>query len=272
MFEIEKSMAELRRWFGEHPKVLVAFSGGVDSCLVAFLARRFLDKDHAVAVISNSASLKASDLEDARRFCEAYDIQLHEIDAGEINDPNYRGNPIDRCFHCKTSLYQAMWSLQQAEYPGFELLNGNNRSDQGDYRPGMVAADDQEVRSPLLECGVDKEGVRALAQSLGLFTWDKPASPCLSSRFPYGEPITIDKLRMVELGEDYLKELGFSDCRVRIRATEATVEVPRDEVEKLSGVYPTLQTRFREIGFDTVSIDPEGLVSGKLNRGVIHGR
>jgi pyridinium-3,5-biscarboxylic acid mononucleotide sulfurtransferase len=177
MTEIENPMAALRRWFDAHPKVLVAFSGGVDSCLVAFLARQFLGKDRAVAVISTSPSLKTSDLADARRFCATYDIRLQEIDAGEINDPNYRSNPLDRCFHCKTALYQTMQGLRQNGFADFEVLNGSNSADQGDYRPGMKAAGENAVFSPLLECGVDKEGVRALAQSLGLFTWDKPASP-----------------------------------------------------------------------------------------------
>lgn len=269
MFEVENLQEQLRSWFRAHPNVLVAFSGGVDSCLVAFLARQALGKAHAIAVISNSASLKASDLEDAQRFCNAYDIELREIDAGEIDDPNYRNNPLDRCFHCKTHLYSSLQALQAAEYPGFEILNGSNLDDQGDYRPGMKAASGQSVRSPLLECAVGKEGVRALARSLSLFTWDKPASPCLSSRFPYGEPITVEKLKMVELGEAYLKSLGFSDCRVRIRSKEATLEVPQPEVDRLTELFADAQVQFRRFGFEQVKIDPEGLVSGKLNREVV---
>lgn len=271
MTQTDKSLEELRSWFTAHPKALVAFSGGVDSCLVAFLARKFLGKDNAIAVISDSPSLKRSDLDDAHRFCDTHDIRLHVIDAGEINDPNYRNNPIDRCFHCKTALYHTMQGLLENGYAGFELLNGANRNDQGDYRPGMKAAGQHSVLSPLLECGVDKEGVRALARSMGLFTWDKPASPCLSSRFPYGEAISLEKLEMVERGEEYLKSLGFSDCRVRFRDSEATLEVPQDEVEKLTSVFATTETHFLQIGFKGVRIDPEGLVSGKLNRGVIRG-
>lgn len=272
MIEVANLQERLRSWFRAHPKVLVAFSGGVDSCLVAFLARQALGKANAIAVISNSASLKASDLQDAQRFCVAYDIELREIDAGEIDDPNYRENPLDRCFHCKTHLYSSLQALQAAEYPGFEILNGSNQDDQGDYRPGMKAAAGQSVRSPLLECEVGKDGVRALARSLSLFTWDKPASPCLSSRFPYGEPITIEKLKMVELGEEYLKSLGFSDCRVRIRAKEATLEVPQAEVNRLAELFGTAEIQFRSFGFDKVEIDSEGLVSGKLNREVIRER
>ena len=271
MTEIEQQLQRVREWFAQHPRVIIAFSGGVDSCLVSFLARRFLDRASAVAIISNSASLKASDLEVARDFSERYDILLREVDAREIDDPNYRSNPIDRCFHCKTALYTTLQQLRDAEYPGFELLNGNNLSDQGDYRPGMIAARDNAVFSPLLECGFNKDAIRILAKHFDLVTWDKPASPCLSSRFRYGVAITEPQLRQVEDAEAYLEQLGFSESRVRVGEEQVTVEVPRDEVERLSAQWPSVKAKLVSLGLRNPELDAEGFVSGKLNRGLIHG-
>jgi pyridinium-3,5-biscarboxylic acid mononucleotide sulfurtransferase len=256
----------LHRWFLNHKKVLVALSGGVDSCLVAYMARKYLGKENAISVIGVSPSLKAKDLRLSADFCNQFDIKLVEINPDEINDPNYNSNPINRCYFCKSNLYESMYSLQKSNYHEFEILNGNNRSDFGDYRPGLKAAEEYVALSPLAECGLDKQDIRLLAKEYNLPVWDKPASPCLSSRFPYGEKITADRLKMVEKAEDLLNEYGFSDVRVRYFSEIARIEVPAKEVKALSGQMDQLKAKFIELGFRDCEIDEEGLVSGKLNR------
>ena len=264
------SIATLESWFEKTPKVLVALSGGVDSCLVAFLSRKFLGKTFAPAVISVSASLKNRDLLIARKFCNIYDIHLEEISGQEINDEKYLSNPVNRCFYCKSSLYTSLLGLKDnGNYSEYTIINGNNLTDTGDYRPGLKAASDYSARSPLIECKIEKEEVRRLAKSFNLFVWNKPASPCLSSRFPYGERITLDKLKQVEQAEDYLIGLGYLDSRVRYYGEMARIEVSSDQVVKLKSDMPGISKFFREIGFSKCEVDEEGLVSGKLNRDVI---
>lgn len=257
---------KLKAWFDEHPKVLVALSGGVDSCLVAFMARKYLGKENAVSVVGVSPSLKTKDHLVTVDFCRQHDINLIEIDPNEINDPNYSANPVNRCFFCKSNLYEEMHELRREEFPDYHLVNGNNTTDWGDYRPGLKAADKYTALSPLADCGFEKEDIRALAKEYNLSVWDKPASPCLSSRFPYGESITVDKLKMVEKAENLLNEYGFSDVRVRYANTKARIEVPENEIEKLDEVYSTIAPKIVSFGFTDCEIDEEGLVSGKLNR------
>lgn len=258
----------LEKWFQQHPKVLVALSGGVDSCLVAFLARQINGKESAISLIGVSPSLKKRDLQMAESFCDENDIQYHHINPNEINDSNYASNPVNRCYFCKTALYQKMHEVKDTYFPGFEILNGNNFSDRGDYRPGMEAAKEFHALSPLMDCGLEKDTIRELALKYNLKVWDKPASPCMSSRFPYGEEITVDKLKMVEQAEELLFGFGFSDVRVRINELNAKIEVPSKELTQLKKMAPGLTQKFKDLGFKTVEIDDEGLVSGKLNRGI----
>lgn len=262
----EEYIERLKGWFDKHDSVLIALSGGVDSCLVAYVARLWLGRENAVAAISNSASLKAKDLGDAKKFCETYDIKLDIFDAHEIDDPNYASNPIDRCYYCKTALYDEIYSLADQKYPGFAILNGNNFSDLGDYRPGLKAADEHRVLSPLSECRLEKPEIRAIAAHYDMFIWNKPASPCLSSRLPYGESITREKLHMIEEAENLLNEYGFLDVRVRYMKGDARIEVPAIQVKQLSSKINEIETKLKGMGFHNVMVDKEGLVSGKLNR------
>ncbi|HBH49386.1 MAG TPA: ATP-dependent sacrificial sulfur transferase LarE [Bacteroidales bacterium] len=264
--EIVKYENTLERWFSKHPKVLVALSGGVDSCLVAFMARKFNGSRNCICLIGVSPSLKKQDLDSAIKFCTDHDISYRKVFPNEIEDPRYASNPINRCFYCKSALYTEMGKVRDAHYPHFELLNGNNYSDRGDYRPGMKAAAEYHALSPLAECKIDKQIIRDIAQKYHLEVWDKPASPCMSSRFPYGEAITVDKLRMVEEAEQIVNNMGFSDVRVRISNKNASIEVPEKEIQTLKNNFNNLQQKFYEIGFGNVQIDQEGLVSGKLNR------
>ncbi len=268
MDNILESIENIKNWYTNHPKVIVALSGGVDSCLVAYMARQELGKENAISVISNSASLKGKDLIDARSFAEKYDIQLIEIDANEINDPNYTANPVNRCYYCKSNLYKSIQYLVESSYPTFEILNGNNYSDFGDYRPGIEAANENNALSPLAECHIEKETIRSISKHYNLYIWDKPASPCLSSRFPYGESITIEKLKMVEMAEDLLNSKGFNNVRVRYQKGDASIEVPQNEIHKLVTIKGEINTQILEYGFKNLKIDEEGFISGKLNRDI----
>ncbi|WP_234408604.1 ATP-dependent sacrificial sulfur transferase LarE [Marinilabilia salmonicolor] len=241
-------------------------SGGVDSCLAAFLSRHFLGKAKMVAVIGDSPALKRRDLQQAVAFCTVHDISYQIIKPGEINDPRYNSNPEDRCFWCKNSLYTAMRNLKEDKFPDYTIINGSNKSDLGDYRPGLKAADHYRVLSPLADCGFEKKDIREMAKHFNLNEWSKPASPCLSSRFPYGESISIKKLQMVEKAEALINEEGFSDVRARYRNGNVSIEVPGDEVALLKKALPRLTPSLQKIGFADALADEEGLISGKLNR------
>mgnify|MGYP006108793373 FL=1 len=265
MSDLEK----LRDWFRECPGALVAFSGGVDSSLLAFLSQYFLGRVQTLAVISASPSLKLSDLDEAKDFARANDLSIRVITTKEMENPNYFSNPTNRCYFCKHTLYDELADLRK-DYTGWWVLNGTNRDDLGDYRPGLKAADEFEVRSPLSDCGIDKEGVRALAAYFKLQCWNKPASPCLSSRVPYGEEITVKKLRQIEDAEALVKDVGFPINRVRHYGDTARVEVAEDLQVKLAENREVIAEGIRKLGFAQVDFDEEGFVSGKLNR-VIDG-
>ena len=183
----------------------------------------------------------------------------------ELQNPDYFLNPANRCFFCKKTLYTELEQVA-AEIAGSWILNGTNTDDVGDYRPGLMAASDFSVRSPLLDCGMNKETVRALAATLELECWDKPASPCLSSRIPYGQRVTEQKLRQIENGEAVLIAKGFPIVRLRHKGDTASIEVPPDRLDALRSIEKPLAEALRDIGFEHMIIDPEGFVSGKLNR------
>ncbi len=266
--KVEVRYRKIEKWFGDHcTSVIIAFSGGVDSCLVAFLARKILGKENVLAVIADSPSLKRKDLEIAKKFCADHDIKLEIIQTHEIDDPNYASNPIDRCYFCKYTLYDELKAISE-KYPGVHILNGQNFDDLGDYRPGIKAAQEFRVLKPLADCQFSKQDIRDMAQSFGLSTWDKPASPCLSSRIPYGQEVTVKKLRQIEDAEDMLNSLGFEQVRVRHYGEKAKIEVPAYHIERLKKHQKTIGKYLKDIGFGEYEIDEEGLVSGKLNRAI----
>ncbi len=266
MVDVKQLAVKLESWFTGIDKAIVALSGGIDSSLVAYAARKMLGKKNVVAVISASASVKEKELKGARYFCTAFDIHLEEIDAHEIEDSHYHQNPVNRCFFCKSALYTELDNLISERYTEHTVLNGNNFSDYGDFRPGLKAAEEHRVLSPLAICHFSKDDIRNVAKFYGLPNWNKPASPCLSSRFPYGEAITAEKLKMVEKAEDLLNDHGFENVRVRYIQNMARIEVPDDRIAELKIIFHHIESEFKSFGFDACDIDPEGLISGKLNR------
>ena len=211
--ELAAKYATLKSNIEDLGRVIVAFSGGVDSSLVAYVAAETLGDD-ALAVTSGSKSLKRSDLKLAGELADKWGMRHRIIVTDEVMKPEYRANPVNRCFHCKTSLYDALEQIAADE--GYDhVLNGTNTDDLGDHRPGLIAARNYEVASPLVDAGFAKRDIRALATALGMENARKPQAACLSSRFPYGSHITEARLAQVEAAEDALAELGFSQFRVR---------------------------------------------------------
>ena len=262
---LQEKLSILETWFSKRQGSIVAFSGGVDSTLVLFLARKFQGHDNAIGVISKSESLKNKDFNLAQTLCEEFDIQLKIIKTNELSDLRYSRNPLNRCFYCKDHLFNDLQKMKM-NYPGFEILSGTNYDDLGDYRPGIDAAQKNLVLSPLVECKIAKEEVREIAKYFNLPNWNKPASPCLSSRIPYNHAVTPEKLKQIEAAEEILNSYGFEDVRVRHYGTYGKIEVRHDDLEKLQSVKDIVISEIRAIGFERVEIDPEGLVSGKMNR------
>ena len=265
--ELTAKLDAIKASLGAMDSALVAYSGGVDSSLVAFLAAEVLGAK-ALAVTSGSASLKRSDLALAKQLADEWGMRHRVIVTDELSKPDYRANPVNRCFHCKTSLYTALADIARQE--GFaEILNGTNTDDLGDHRPGLIAAQDFAVRSPLVEAGVDKAGVRALAAHLGLDNAAKPQSACLSSRFPYGASINAERLAQVEQAEERLARLGFVEFRVRHHEDVARLEIGADELERALELRDTLQAEIQACGYRFVALDLGAFRSGSLNEGII---
>ena len=263
--ELDKKIESLKNWYRSEKGSIVAFSGGIDSSLVLYMARMVQGKENAIGVISNSESLKTKDFELALNFCEKYDIILEVIRTEELADERYNENPINRCFYCKEHLYQDIHVVLK-KYPGFRILNGTNTDDFTDFRPGLKAADQYNIYSPLADCKITKDELRQIARNYELMNWDKPASPCLSSRIPYNHKITKQKLEQIEEAENILNGYGFNDVRVRHYGNYAKVEVKKEDMLRLLTIKEQLTEKIIQLGFQSCEIDAEGLVSGKLNR------
>lgn len=251
---------------GGYGRSAVAYSGGVDSAVVCQAAYLALG-DEAVAVTANSESLASGELEAAQEVARRIGIRHVVLRTNELANPLYVRNAPDRCYHCKTELYQELEAFVE-DWPGAVMANGANADDQGDYRPGMTAAAERKVRSPLLECGITKQEVRQLAEAWSLPVWDKPASPCLSSRLAYGEEVTPERLRAIDLAEQKLRELGLLQVRVRYhRGDLARIEVPAEAIARLAdpSVRDSLVSELRSLGFKYVTLDLTGFASGSMN-------
>lgn len=263
---VQKKLQRLQTLFAQMDRALIAYSGGIDSTLVAKVAHDVLG-EKVLAITANSPSLLSEDFEDARVQAAEIGISHRVVTTHEMDNPNYTTNPINRCYFCKSELYDTLKPLA-AEWGYTYLVDGVNADDLQDYRPGIQAAKERGTRSPLAEVGITKLEVREISKLLGLPWWDKPAQPCLSSRFPYGEEITVEKLQRVGQAERYLRHLGWSNLRVRSQSQTARIELPAAEIPAFiqNTNLPELVEAFKTYGFLYVTLDLEGLVSGKLNQ------
>ncbi len=245
--------------------VVVAFSGGVDSSLIAKVCYDALG-GKAMAVTANSETYPGFELEEAKKLAKEIGIRHLVIETSELEIEGFANNPPDRCYFCKSELFEKLKEI--ANQNGFKhVADGANLDDTGDFRPGLEAAKELGIRSPLKEAGLTKDDVRQLSRLLGLPTWDKPSYACMSSRFPYGEKITKDKLTMVSRAEDLLRTMGFKQFRVRHHDTIARIEVLPENIRTMTDplVRAEIVKEFKEIGFTYVTIDLEGFRSGSMN-------
>ena len=263
---LEEKYARLQEILRELESVAVAFSAGVDSTLLLKVAMDTLGSENVVAVTGRSHSLAQADFEEACRLAESLGSEHVILDTDELKDPNYRSNAVNRCYFCRITLYRLMERLI-AERGIKAIVNGTNADDYGDYRPGIDAAREYHVHAPIAEAGMTKNDPRELSARFGLPTHDKPASPCLASRVPYGEAITPEKLRMIEAAEVFLHGMGIRECRVRHHRETARIEVPPQLIPTLAEPdnAARINEYFRGLGYNYVSLDLRGFRTGSLN-------
>ena len=258
----EEQLRELFRVLGS---VIVAYSGGVDSSYVAYVANSELG-EKALCITGESASLAGYQRSEIEQVVKDFGFHHERIQTDELSSPGYVANKGDRCYFCKDELYGKLESIAASRGIRF-VVDGSTVDDLGDYRPGRKAAGEHSVRSPLIEVGMSKAEVRELSRRVNLPTWDKPASPCLSSRIAYGTPVTIERLSKIDRGEEILREFGFREFRVRHHDSLVRLEISALEMDRVlkKDVIEELAARFRELGFKYVTLDLQGFRSGSMN-------
>ena len=262
---VDSKQDELLALLGELGSVIVAYSGGADSAYLAWAAHQALG-DQAIAITADSASFPESHKRDAEEFAREWGIRHEYIATREFENPDYVKNGPDRCFHCKDELFARLDEVAR-ERGIAHVIYGVNVDDLGDYRPGQHAAKLHQVKAPLVEAGLTKAEIRELSQRAGLKTWDRPASACLSSRIPYGTPVTIENVKTVERGEEAIKALGFRQFRVRFHGELVRIEIAPEELERALApeMARAFTAIFKPLGFHYVTLDLEGYRQGSLN-------
>ena len=262
---MDAKFQRLTQLLGESDRLLVAFSAGVDSTFLLKAAHLAIG-ERAVALTASSPTVPPGELDAAKNFVASLGCRHIVVDSDELSNPSFAQNPANRCFFCKDELYRL--SRAEADKLGIQtIVDGTNLDDLKDHRPGLKAADEWGVRHPLVEAEMTKQDIRRYSRELGLPTWDKPSSPCLSSRFPYGTAIDLERLKKVGACEVFLKQLGFREFRVRYHGELARIEVAQSEIDRLfdKALRDSIVKRFKEVGFNFISLDLQGFRSGSLN-------
>lgn len=262
---LKQKLERLKAILGELESVVVAYSGGVDSTLLLRVAQE--SAQQVLAVTATSPTYPQAELEQARKIAKSLGVEHMVVESHEMDNPYFCANPADRCYYCKSELFGRLKEI--ATERGFKaVVDGSNADDMGDFRPGMRAAREYGVRSPLLEAGLTKGEIRELSRYYQLPTWDKPAMACLSSRIPYGEPITLEKVKQIEEGEAFLRDLGLKEVRLRHHGPIARLEVNPAAFPLLitEGLKEKIITTLKKLGFTYVTLDLEGYRSGSMNQ------
>ncbi len=264
--EDQRKLGLLRSYLKGLKNVCIAYSGGVDSTLVAAIANEQLHSK-SLAITGVSPALAPHLLQEARAQAKWLGIRHQECETNELEDESYKNNPRNRCYTCKKVLHQHLKSIAKMSNNA-QVIDGVNHDDLNDFRPGINAAQEAGVLSPLAELHIKKDSIRQISRALGLPWWDKPAQPCLSSRFPYGEIITATRLQQVSQAEEWIRSHGYKNIRVRSQGLAARIELPEDQINNfiMNFERQKIVKKFLSIGFSSVSLDLEGLISGKLNR------
>ena len=262
---MDAKFQRLTHLLGESERLLVAFSAGVDSTFLLKAAHMAIG-ERAIALTASSPTVPPGEIDAAKNFANSLGCRHIVLDSHELTNPSFSQNPVNRCFFCKDELYRI--SRAEADKLGIEtIVDGTNLDDLKDHRPGLKAADEWGVRHPLVEAEMTKEDIRRFSRELNLPTWDKPSSPCLSSRFPYGTEINLERLKRVGACEVFMKERGFREFRVRYHGDLARIEVAQNEIDRLfdKSMREAIVKRFKEVGFNFISLDLQGFRSGSLN-------